>query len=142
MVAMYQICRISNTEYDKLFKILQDKHNNSNVNDTDNASTDYNNTIYDWENDVALREMLEHIINFDGIDIEIIGQWIWLSGNTYTYKKSLKELGFKWANQKKQWYWHTEKFRKKSHKSLSIEDIRTYYGSTKVYTQQKTLLEA
>lgn len=131
-----------NAEYDKLFNILKDKHDNSSASNNTDTNSNYSNNMYDWENDIALREMLENIINFDGIDIEIIGQWIWLSGNTYAYKRSLKELGFKWASQKKQWYWHTDKFRKRSRKSLSIDDIRSYYGSTKVYTESKVLLEA
>lgn len=88
--------------------------------------------MYDWENDRALREVLEKIINIDGIEILICGQWIWVDGNTCVYKKELKEIGFKWASQKKKWYFHTDTFRKKSNKTLSMEDIENYYGSTKV----------
>ena len=89
-----------------------------------------------------MREVLQKIINFDGIEIEIVGAWLWVSGNTYSYKKELKEIGFKWASQKKQWYFHTDQYRKKSHKSLSMDDIRNYYGSTKVQTDSRILLEA
>lgn len=134
-----------NAEYDKLFKLLKDKHESKSdktANSTTNEQTSYNTNMYDWENDKALREVLEKIINFNGIDIEIAGQWIWISGNTYAYKKELKEIGFKWASQKKQWYWHSEIFRKRSHKTLSMNDIRKYYGSTKVNTNSRVLLEA
>lgn len=134
-----------NAEYDKLFKMLKDRHESKSTDNSNNQNTkqsDYNKNMYDWENDKALREVLEKIINFNGIDIEIAGQWIWISGNTYAYKKELKEIGFKWASQKKQWYWHSEIFRKKSHKTLSMEDIRNYYGSTKVNTNSRVLLEA
>lgn len=93
--------------------------------------------MYDWENDKALRDILQRVINYCGI--EIAGQWIWLSGNTYAYRKDLKDIGFKWASQKKQWYWHSEAFRKRSHRTLSMEDIRSYYGSTKVNTMQMAL---
>ena len=89
-----------------------------------------------------MREVLQKIINFDGIEIEIAGQWIWISGNTYSYKKELKEIGFKWASQKKQWFWHSDKFTKKSHKTLSMDEIRNYYGSTKINTMHTKLLEA
>ena len=101
-----------NAEYDKLFKILKDRHESKATGNADSQGTkqsDYSRNMYDWENDKALREVLEKIINFNGIDIEIAGQWIWISGNTYTYKKELKEFGFKWASQKKQWYWHSER---------------------------------
>ena len=53
--------------------------------------------------------------------------------------KDLKNVGFKWASQKKQWYWHSEAFRKRSHRTLSMEDIRSYYGSTRVNTMQMAL---
>lgn len=139
------ITKAINAEYDKLFKVLKDKHESKSADDSGNANaktSDYNQNMYDWENDKALREVLQKIINFDGIEIEIAGQWIWISGNTYSYKKELKELGFKWASQKKQWYFHTDTFRKKGHKTLSMDEIRNYYGSTKVHTDSKVLLEA
>lgn len=130
-----------NAEYDKLFRELKDRHSTADsVNNTNKS--EYSQNMYDWENDKALREILEKIINFDGIEIEIAGQWIWVAGNTYRHKKELKEIGFKWASQKKQWYFHTDAFKKKSRKSLSMEDIRNYYGITKVYTNAKVLLEA
>ena len=69
--------------------------------------------MYDWENDKALHEALEKNITFEGIEILICGQWIWVSsGNAYNYKKELKEIGFKWASAKK-WYFHTDTFIKK-----------------------------
>ncbi len=132
-----------NAEYDRLFRLLKDKHENKSGNTADSTAhkkSEYSKNMYDWENDKALREVLQKIINFDGIEIEIVGAWIWLSGNTYSYKKELKELGFKWASQKKQWYFHTDIFRKKSHKSLSMDDIRSYYGSTKVQTDTRSII--
>ena len=131
-----------NVEYDRLFKRLKDRHESNSTDNQNTQQSEYSKNMYDWENDKALREVLKKIINFNGIDIEIAGQWIWISGNTYAYKKELKEIGFKWASQKKQWYWHSEIFRKKSHKTLSMEDIRNYYGSTKVNTNSRILLEA
>jgi len=84
--------------------------------------------------------MLNKIINFHGVTIEIIGNWIWCF-SSYEYRKELKEYGFKYASQKKAWYWHSEAFRKKSHKSLSLNDIRNYYGSTEVQTEDSKRLK-
>lgn len=131
-----------NAEYDRLFKMLKEQHESKSADSSNTKQSEYSKNMYDWENDKALREVLQKIINFDGIEILICGQWIWVSGNTYSYKKELKEIGFKWASTKKQWYFHTEIFRKKSHKTLSMDDIRNYYGSTKVQTEAKVLLEA
>ncbi len=128
-----------NAEYDRMFKMLKDQHESNNFN-CDNAKSDYNNMKYDFAEDEKLREMLNKIIHFNNIDIELVGAWIWVSGNTYAHKKELKELGFKWASQKKMWYWHSEVFRKKSRKTLSMDDIRNYYGSTRVNNTDKMVL--
>ena len=137
-----EVMKAVNVEYDKLFKVLKNRHESKSAggqNATDSAKSAYNANMYDWENDKALREVLQKIINFLGIEIEIAGQWIWISGNTYAYRKDLKDIGFKWASTKKQWYWHSEIFRKRSHRTLSMEDIRNYYGSTKFDTMQMVL---
>ena len=126
-----------NAEYDKLFKILKDKHESK----TADKENNYNNMQYDFEEDAKLREVLEKIIHFSDITIEICGSWIWLAGNTYQYRTELKEIGFKWASKKKQWYFHTEAFRKKGHKALSMEDIRNYYGSTEVKAEGRRMLK-
>lgn len=124
-----------NAEYDKLFNVLKNRHESKATdNKENNAKTDFSNMKYDFSEDAKLREMLNKIIHFDGITIEIIGNWLWINGNTYQYRKELKDLGFKFAGQKKSWYWHSEAFRKRSHKKLSMEDIRNYYGSTEVET--------
>lgn len=128
-----------NAEYDKLFKVLKNKHE-SKTTTGDNEKADYNNMKYDFSEDQALREMLNKIIGFNGITIEVIGNWIWCF-NSYEYRKELKELGFKYAGQKKAWYYHTESFRKRSHKKLSMEDIRNYYGSTEVKTEETKKLK-
>lgn len=97
---------------------------------------------YDFTEDELLREMLQKVIHLSDITIEIIGNWLWISGNTYQYRKELKELGFKFAGQKKSWYWHSDAFRKRSHKKLSMDDIRNYYGSTEVETERRKRIGA
>ena len=130
-----------NAEYDRLFKVLRDRHEKSADSKENNAKTDFNNMKYDFSEDARLREVLQRIITFEGISIEIVGCWIWVDGNTYGYKDVLKEIGFKWAREKKKWYFHTEAFRKRSHKKLSMDEIRDYYGSTDIYTYETKILK-
>lgn len=130
-----------NAEYDRLFKLLKDKHENGSTDSKENnAKTDYNSMKYDFTEDAKLREMLNKIIHFDGITIEIIGNWLWFF-DSYSHRKELKELGFKYARNKRAWYFHTETFRKRSHKTLSMDDIRNYYGSTEVDTDSTRRLK-
>lgn len=127
-----------NAEYDKLFKVLKDKHESKTA---DSKQDSYDNMKYDFSEDKALREILQKIIRFQDVMIEVCGNWVWLSGETYQYKDSLKEIGFKWASKKRQWYWHGEAFRKRSKKALSMDDIRNYYGSTEVKTEERKQLK-
>lgn len=129
-----------NTEYDRLFKMLKDRHTQTTGKAESKGKADFSKMKYDFAEDQKLREVLQQIINFNGINIEIVGCWIWVDGNTYEYKDALKNLGFKWAREKKKWYFHTESFRKRSHKKLSMDDIRNYYGSTEVQTEQRERL--
>ena len=131
-----EITKAVNNEYEQLFKILNNRHE-SKATGTNNSNSCYGDMKYNFEDDEKLREVLQKIINFSDITIEICGSFIWVSGNTYQYKKEFKEFGFFWASQKKQWYWRPETYIKKSKKALSMEDIRSYYGSTEVKTESR-----
>lgn len=125
-----EITKAINTEYEKAFEFLK------------NADTKENTWKYDINKDDLFREALKNIINLDDITIEIIGCWIWVSGNTYNVKNILKEAGFKWCANKKAWSWHAgEKYFKKSKRKLSMEDIRSLYGSQEVNTNKKNRIE-
>lgn len=135
-----------NVEYERLFRILKDSHSRQQADTSESKSSNnkssYDNMKYDFEEDSLLREMLQKVIYFSDITIEIIGSWLWISGSTYQYRKELKELGFKFASQKKRWYWHSESYRKKSNKKLSMDDIRNYYGSTEIEPDGRRRLQA
>mgnify|MGYP002517556599 CR=1 FL=1 len=87
-----------NIEYDKLFKALKDRHESKPA-DNGSSNGSYDNMKYDFNEDAKLREMLGKIINFDGITIEVIGNWLWCF-DSYGYRKELKELGFRYARNK------------------------------------------
>ena len=128
-----------NSEYEALFKILKDKHNQT---AEDTTRQTYDNMKWDFAEDEALRDMLNKVIQLVGVNITIVGNWIWISGDTKPLKATFKELGFQWAHEKKMWYWHSDTFRKKSNKKLSFDTICNYYGSADVKTKQREMLEA
>ena len=88
------------------------------------------NKIYfsnDFKIDLDLEKIISQILHFENITIELVGSWIWLSGDTKEIKDKLKELGFKWASKKKMWFYGEMK--KRNHKEQSLEDIKAKYGS-------------
>lgn len=122
-----------NAEYDEIFKQMKNEFEHKE--DYSNKSEKQKQS-YDWEKDVQIRNMIIKLSRLQGITIEIIGVWIWVS-ECYPYRKELKELGFHWARQKKMWYIHFDDYHKFSSSPVSMDFIRSKYGSTKVRTEDK-----
>jgi hypothetical protein len=75
-------------------------------------------------------ELIDQIIKLNGIIIELIGDWLWLSGNTYPHKQTLKDLGFYFAPKKTMWYYRPAEYKAHKGKPQPIENIRIKYGSS------------
>ena len=76
--------------------------------------------------DLELEKVISNILHYEDLIIEVVGSWIWLSGETKAIKEILKELKFKWASKKKQWYYGEMKGRNPKQKSM--DDIKAKYG--------------
>jgi hypothetical protein len=101
------------------------------------------NKIYfsnDSKFDIELEKIISQILHYENIIIEVVGSWIWLSGDTKAIKDKLKELNFKWASKKKQWYYGEMKKRNPNPKSL--DEIKSKYGFQTVKTKEKGKLTA
>lgn len=104
-----------NAEYDILLKQF-----------VANQSSD---SKFSTEKEMELKKVLNEAIKIKAdILIEVVGTWIWVSGNTYSIKSKLKELGFKWASKKQMWYWGESAHRCTA--PLEMDDIRAKYGTT------------
>ncbi len=77
------------------------------------------------------RQVVEQIINLPGILIEVVGHWIWVTGDTYTVRKELKEAGLFFASKKLAWYYRSDEFKTKGGKK-TLDEIRNKYGSERV----------
>ena len=91
----------------------------------------------EWEMQTSeeLRERLNRIIRLPGIMIELIGSWIWISGNTFSVRDTLKEEGYKFSHPKGSWYWHKGDYFKKSGVLLSMEEMRELWGAEKTKSE-------
>jgi curved DNA-binding protein CbpA len=79
----------------------------------------------------AYAKIIDDLMKFD-LEIEIIGTWVWVSGDTKPVKESMKEMGFKYSGNKKSWYWYEGEFKKRSKKKFTMEEIRDMHGSQSV----------
>ena len=74
-------------------------------------------------------DIINDLLNIDTLIIEIIGVFVWVSGDTKTHKEKLKELGYRYSSNKKMWYYILKnglKYRRGTKKS--IDDIKNKYG--------------
>ena len=89
----------------------------------------------DFKIDVELEKIISLILHFENITIELVGSWVWVSGDTREIKDKLKEIGFKWASKKKMWFYGEMKGRNPNEKSM--EEIKSKYGSETLKTKEK-----
>jgi len=87
------------------------------------------------------REALEKIINLEGIIIELVGSWIWVTGNTYPHRAIFKQSGFIFAPKKVAWYFRTDEFKTHNRQQLSLEEIKSKYGSKNISLQSIKTIE-
>ena len=85
--------------------------------------------------DIELEKIISLILHFENITIELVGSWVWVSGDTREIKEKLKEIGFKWASKKKMWYFGEMKSKNPTPKSM--EEIKNKYGSETLKTKEK-----
>ncbi|MCL2220803.1 MAG: molecular chaperone DnaJ [Oscillospiraceae bacterium] len=127
--------KLINNEYDKLFEQTKNCHRNAKgetyTRETAEAPEHFRNIVLS-----LIR------LNMDGVDIELIGSFLWLSGNTKQYKDEIKNLGFKWSKNKLSWYLAPDGYRKRSRKDFSMADIRHMYGSRGVNAEEKAAITA
>jgi len=93
---------------------------------------------YEMQVSEEIRDMLDRIMFLKGVDIEVIGGWIWITGNTFSVRTTLKSLGFLFSHPKTAWYWHKGEYRKKNGKIQSMDEMRDFWGSQKIETQPET----
>jgi len=103
-------------EYDGLFKTIMSGSNLS--------ANDIANEI---ELDENLRKAVDAIIGIPQLNLELIGKWIWVSGNTYPIRNELKNAGFMFAPVKKMWYY--KGIESAGRGKLTIDEIRKKYGT-------------
>ena len=114
-----------NAEYEALFSRLKDTHKNA-------EGEFYTARTATTETATEFMDIIEKLIHMEGIEIEVCGSWVWVTGDTRPHKEELKALSFRWSSNKSAWYFHRDGYKKRSKKSLTLDEIRDYYGSEKI----------
>lgn len=81
----------------------------------------------------AYRDVIAQIIHLAGLNIELCGAWLWISGETYANREALKAAGCCYAGNKKAWYWRPDEAAcRRSRRNTTMIDIRIKYGSERI----------
>ena len=112
-----------NNEYDLLFKELKanKKSNKANIKDD------------------KFKDIINELIKYNELTIEIIGSWLWISGNTYPLRDCIKNLGLLWSKGRKKWYYTNDELDNKNthYKKKTYEELKQSYGYTTIKSASK-----
>lgn len=119
-----EVMQAINAEHDELFEILKREQNAR-------AEADpTGKTRYTTETPEEFRTIIEHLLRFPDLVVELCGCWLWISGETKAHKEELKAMGCQWSRNKQAWYWHhKEDGVGWTRRKTSMGYIRNKYGS-------------
>ena len=111
-----------NEAYEIAYKFIQSKENTDNTINSSDAKSFIN--------------IFDKLIKMQGLEIDLVGSWIWLSGNTYKYKEKIKKMNFRYSRKHKKWYYFEgiEKTNKKIGSRKTYKQITTIYGKKTIET--------
>lgn len=122
-----------NDQYDKLIKGIIE--NDEEIADSEKADFVHYDTQY--------REAIEKIIHLTGINIEMVGDWIWVTGETYNNRQALAEASYFFSKNKQAWYFRSDKYKSMNKgKSMSLDEIRGKYGSEEIKSKKQDKISA
>lgn len=124
--------KILNNEYDELFSRLKNIHKNKDGESYTKETTETPEEFKDIINQLFSLKMID-------VEIEIVGTFIWVTGNTKLYKDNLKAFNFRYSPKKYAWYKAPADYKKRSRKNYDMNTIRGMYGSQKVKGSGKTI---
>lgn len=128
-----EICKQINVEYEYLFGTLPKEAAK------DEKKLDPEKEI---KLDKEVRSLIDKVIHMTGTDIEIVGWWVWIDGDSYQWRDELKGYGFRWSKSRKKWHWTPYKTGyRKNQKKKDFDELRGLFGSMKIEKDELPRLE-
>lgn len=107
----------------------------------DGADNGFENDDKYWKLSDDMERIYRKIYRFNDIIIEVVGEWMWITGGTYNIKETLKELGMKYSSAKRAWYWYPgDKNRWRRGTKKKLEDIKDIFGSQTLKTEHMVMI--
>lgn len=122
--------QLINVAYEEAYRYVEAKEKN--INFGEDRSEEFKKAT---DEDIKkFIEIFNELMKMDGIEIDIVGSWIWLGGNTYSYKEDIKKLSFRYSRKHKKWYYFhdIENSMKRRGSKKTYKEITKEYGLKKV----------
>ena len=81
--------------------------------------------------DEAMRSIINQLVVYPFITIDVVGKWIWVGGETYPIKSALKSSGLTFIKKGGTPYWVYKGVESSSYGKKSLEEIKQKYGSSR-----------
>ena len=82
------------------------------------------------------KELMDFIYAFNSknlpLQADLIGVWVWITGDTKPHKETLKELNCRWHSKRACWYFRPESYKGGFSSDGSLEELAAKYGCTNV----------
>lgn len=121
-------------EFTSLFNVLKNVHINK-----DGEKWEATGEQATTETAQEFMDIIEKLMFIPTLNVGLFGSWVWVSGDTKTYKDLLKELSFRYSANKQMWYYHKDGKRKFHKKAWTMDQIRGAYGSKQFKEEREEL---
>lgn len=96
--------------------------------------------VYKWDEETErkLTNIIDKLLklSMESVEIDLIGIWVWITGNTKPHREQLKGMGCKWHATRGCWYYKPYESRHWG-SNASLEDLAKQYGKTDVSDLKK-----
>lgn len=117
-----------NSEFERIFDALPKSDREADTKAKDNGrANNRNGNSTTRQTAQRFMKIIEKLIHCEGLTIEIVGSWIWLSGDVYKYLRCIKQMGFLYSTKHKKFYLSDGESNRRGSK-YSFEQICDRYG--------------
>ena len=130
-----------NAEFESIYDKLPtgSRENSNKGRSSEERQTNGNNTTRQTAQ--RFMKIIQRLVKVEGLKIEIVGAWIWLSGDTFKCLKLIKDMGFKYSAKHKKYYLADGESSRRGSK-YSFKQICDIYGCENVETENTPRLTA
>ena len=129
-----EMMKLLNLAYEQA---LKNRHGETSTDNEGREHTYYYNADLERE----LMAKVAELLKIKGIVVDLVGVWLWITGDTKPVKEELKALGLLFHSGRVAWYWRKQGYRSTYNKRASLDDLRDAYGSRRFESQGESSIQ-